>query len=97
MSRRTEHLTKDKDGSELSAKQTCGFGFDSLTLGIQQDGDWCGILLNKQQILDLARFLHEQALEMIHDGEAMCQMPPLGWYCTRQAGHEGPCAAWPTK
>lgn len=22
-----------------------------------------------------------------------CTVPPEGWYCTRQAGHEGPCAA----
>ena len=22
-----------------------------------------------------------------------CQVPPLGWRCTRGAGHEGPCAA----
>jgi hypothetical protein len=24
-----------------------------------------------------------------------CQIPPQGWYCTRQAGHDGPCAAVP--
>lgn len=32
-------------------------------------------------------------------GNAMtkCQVPPAGWYCTREAGHEGPCAAWPNK
>lgn len=22
-----------------------------------------------------------------------CTVPPEGWYCTRGAGHEGPCAA----
>ncbi len=22
-----------------------------------------------------------------------CQSPPDGWYCTRDAGHSGPCAA----
>jgi hypothetical protein len=25
-----------------------------------------------------------------------CQLPPAGWRCTRQPGHAGPCAAWPT-
>lgn len=25
-----------------------------------------------------------------------CHVPPAGWRCTREAGHEGPCAAWPT-
>lgn len=24
---------------------------------------------------------------------AVCQVPPFGWRCTREAGHEGPCAA----
>lgn len=23
----------------------------------------------------------------------VCRVPPSGWYCTRLAGHEGPCAA----
>jgi len=22
-----------------------------------------------------------------------CEVPPIGWYCTRDAGHDGPCAA----
>lgn len=26
---------------------------------------------------------------------ADCAKVPAGWYCTRGAGHEGPCAAWP--
>jgi hypothetical protein len=26
-----------------------------------------------------------------------CKLPPRGWYCTRGAGHDGPCAAWPTR
>lgn len=25
----------------------------------------------------------------------VCRIPPQGWRCTRKAGHEGPCAAWP--
>lgn len=23
----------------------------------------------------------------------VCQVPPVGWRCTRKAGHDGPCAA----
>ncbi len=23
-----------------------------------------------------------------------CDRPPKGWYCTREKGHEGPCAAY---
>lgn len=25
-----------------------------------------------------------------------CTRPPLGWYCTRDEGHDGPCPTWPT-
>ena len=28
-------------------------------------------------------------------GPQRCHRPPPGWYCTRQQGHEGPCAARP--
>lgn len=24
-----------------------------------------------------------------------CDVPPPGWRCTRERGHDGPCAAWP--
>ncbi len=24
-----------------------------------------------------------------------CELPPNGWYCTREGGHAGPCAALP--
>lgn len=24
-----------------------------------------------------------------------CELPPIGWACTREAGHDGPCAAVP--
>lgn len=26
-----------------------------------------------------------------------CTRPPEGWRCTREAGHDGPCAAEPTR
>jgi hypothetical protein len=26
-----------------------------------------------------------------------CDVPPPGWFCTRAKGHEGPCAAIPTR
>lgn len=24
-----------------------------------------------------------------------CDLAPPGWVCTREIGHDGPCAAWP--
>jgi hypothetical protein len=29
--------------------------------------------------------------------KAQCDLPPKGWYCTRDKGHEGPCAAHSTE
>jgi hypothetical protein len=29
--------------------------------------------------------------------EYACPQPPVGWYCTRGLGHDGPCAAWPSE
>ena len=28
-------------------------------------------------------------------GQTVCNRPPTGWNCTRDVGHEGPCAAYP--
>lgn len=33
--------------------------------------------------------------EAIRQNDAECKSPPVGWRCTREAGHEGPCAAYP--
>lgn len=27
--------------------------------------------------------------------ERRCKVPPPGWWCSREPGHEGPCAAHP--
>ena len=29
-------------------------------------------------------------------GDDKCDRPSEGWECTREPGHDGPCAAWPT-
>ena len=29
------------------------------------------------------------------EGAQACDSPPPGWYCTRERGHDGPCAALP--
>lgn len=52
-------------------------------------------------MLQLKRDVHkltEPGLHMLHELEAMdppdpCTKPPKGWRCTRDADHEGPCAA----
>jgi hypothetical protein len=27
--------------------------------------------------------------------DGQCEVPPPGWWCSREAGHDGPCAAYP--
>lgn len=27
--------------------------------------------------------------------DGRCRVPPEGWFCTRDPGHPGPCAAYP--
>jgi len=39
-----------------------------------------------QLVVDAAKRLY---------GRPVCDLPPGGWYCTRIAGHDGPCAAFP--
>lgn len=41
---------------------------------------------------DAERELRSRALKINPLGE--CLIPPPGWVCSRDAGHEGPCAAW---
>lgn len=40
-----------------------------------------------------SRAAPERAAIPMTDANDICQVPPDGWYCTRKAGHDGPCAA----
>lgn len=55
----------------------------------------CNIAIGKLQddvdILQRAMFYVQQYRGL----PLICTLAPLGWQCTRKAGHEGPCAAWP--
>jgi hypothetical protein len=35
----------------------------------------------------------EAAMTEVPEAVEACRVPPAGWYCTRGAGHDGPCAA----
>lgn len=39
----------------------------------------------------------DRILDMARDLDNECDVPPIGWRCTREKGHEGPCAALPMK
>ena len=32
----------------------------------------------------------------VNQGSDACEVPPIGWWCSREKGHDGPCAARPT-
>ena len=36
---------------------------------------------------------NEEPVKVIDKRNRKCQVPPPGWECTREAGHNGPCAA----
>jgi hypothetical protein len=40
-------------------------------------------------LAQLEKTIPKASLQM----DNQCKVPPAGWYCTRQAGHGGPCAA----
>jgi hypothetical protein len=35
----------------------------------------------------------EKAEGITQPNDLPCMVPPFGWICTRESGHEGPCAA----
>jgi hypothetical protein len=39
----------------------------------------------------------ENLIRAIFDEPQKCTIPPAGWRCTLEAGHDGPCAAWPAE
>lgn len=38
---------------------------------------------------------HDANQALLDGVRRACPVPPAGWYCTRERGHDGPCAAWP--
>lgn len=44
--------------------------------------------------IDMERAL-ERMRALVSRARSRCRVPPPGWSCSRQAGHEGPCAARP--
>ena len=55
-----------------------------------------GILGAAGQPLVAAIYSQEGALIGFKEYAEPCTTPPPGWHCSREAGHEGPCAATPT-
>lgn len=49
-----------------------------------------------QKLAEAIKQVAEQSGSMLKVA-AVCEVPPEGWYCTRGADHEGPCAAWPNQ
>lgn len=49
-------------------------------IGVSILGFGCGVDYEKSMVLTPTK---------------KCEVPPKGWWCSREAGHEGPCAARP--
>lgn len=70
------------------------------------DPVWCpqvGRPVRQEPFYDKVAENYFYGIEMLVRGPgavfyaSTCPVPPAGWYCTRQAGHDGPCAAHPVK
>ena len=35
--------------------------------------------------------------QAVEHQRSLCRVPPPGWWCSRESGHEGPCAARPIR
>lgn len=81
----TDFLARGRDAA-LTSVQLDALGLAAATMEALQIGE-CGPTL--RTIIAMAAQHGEQA-------PAACKLPPEGCYCTRAAGHDGPCAAHPT-
>ena len=43
---------------------------------------------------DTAEFVAKKLDDAGAAAPVSCDVPPEGWYCTREKGHDGPCAAY---
>lgn len=61
-----------------------------------EDGiDFLTVQVPKSELLEIRDFLNRHLPGATEDDPVNrgCTLPPVGWYCSREPGHEGPCAA----
>lgn len=78
--------------SELS-KKCCGLnrGEESLTTNTSNMGNENSLKIESELVGD-----HESAPD-VNQGSGNCELPPSGWWCSRDKGHDGPGAARPSQ
>jgi hypothetical protein len=89
-------------------KHDCAKRLRELAAGFAQQGAVYKTLINAAEQVEI---LYQgmlnwkataEAKDMIYTElsnkgpESRCEVPPEGWTCTREAGHDGPCAALPS-
>ena len=85
----TEILSVQYSGLSLAPDGALCSGFDNQLYGNRiDDGER---LLTPEERREIAKFMVDQWEKW--GGMDRCSRPPPGWWCSREQGHEGPCAA----
>lgn len=51
------------------------------------------VIINHEWISMRLAWFHRDISFFAQIVKPICTIPPAGWYCTRNKGHDGPCAA----
>jgi hypothetical protein len=91
------HLTINcKDLDELkSAKATIDRLVEEMEDRRKVDAEVAKGILKGTAMKQIAEEMFKVMNPPLCKPDEVCTVPPEGWYCTRQKGHEGPCAAHP--
>jgi hypothetical protein len=90
-------LTAEKVAAEPVAGEIQAFEAWFKTSGFWTNATMCEEVM-EQSRNSLFRSAAKICAGLIRAGrKAQCDLPPEGWYCTRDKGHEGPCAAYATE
>lgn len=54
----------------------------------------CADMIEAQEIIIESLRETVETLQSKRSSNNGCQLPPPGWWCSREPGHDGPCAAY---
>jgi hypothetical protein len=77
------------DASATGGAVTATADTPPTTPAVESGEEWEGPLTGEEQAMI------DQAWERHKAAGPICDVPPVGWQCSRVAGHDGPCAASP--
>ena len=82
----------DKDCEELE-KITSTQDIDLQNRSLKAAKEIWNIIPDQNSISIMATIIYNSVKHDYLNKKNKCNIPAAGWYCTRKAGHDGPCAA----